>query len=152
MFSLLQAQPSLPDVFLWMICDSKRVAYARISPEDLLFNLCQGDKGLHSGRVQTLFLKTPRTTDKPLKSSMNAKIQICLWLGIEEHEPHIFRQLPAGFDKPPLPLRPETKFIQYNSLPFTSPLCTAPFFRSFRSSILRTSMPHLQGEIVDRLR
>ena len=52
-----KAQPSLPDIFLWMICDSKRVAYARLSPEDLLFNLCQGEKGLHSGRVQTIFLK-----------------------------------------------------------------------------------------------
>ena len=52
-----QAQPSLPDIFLWMICDSKRVAYARLSPEDLLFNLCEGEKGCHNGRVQTLFLK-----------------------------------------------------------------------------------------------
>jgi hypothetical protein len=40
-----------------MICDSKRVAYARIQPEDLLFNLCEGDKGLYNGRVQTIFLK-----------------------------------------------------------------------------------------------
>ncbi|CAF4381885.1 unnamed protein product, partial [Adineta steineri] len=51
------AQPALPDVFLWMICDSKRVAYARIQPEDLLFNLCAGDKGLYNGRVHTFFLK-----------------------------------------------------------------------------------------------
>lgn len=54
---LFQVQPSLPDIFLWMICDAKRVAYARLSPEDLLFNLCQGEKGLHNGRVQTIFLK-----------------------------------------------------------------------------------------------
>ena len=40
-----------------MICDSKRVAYARLSPEDLLFNVCQGERGLHNGRVQTIFLK-----------------------------------------------------------------------------------------------
>lgn len=40
-----------------MICDTKRVAYARISPEDLLFNHCAGEKGLQNGRVQTLFLK-----------------------------------------------------------------------------------------------
>ena len=40
-----------------MICDSKRVAYARFQPEDLLFNLCKGEKGLHNGRVQTIFLK-----------------------------------------------------------------------------------------------
>jgi hypothetical protein len=40
-----------------MICDSKRVAYTRIQPEDLLFNVCQGEKGIYNGRVQTLFLK-----------------------------------------------------------------------------------------------
>ncbi len=40
-----------------MISDLKRVAYARIQPEDLLFNVCQGEKGIYNGRVQTLFLK-----------------------------------------------------------------------------------------------
>jgi hypothetical protein len=113
-----------------MICDSKRVAYARIQPEDLLFNLCEGDKGLYNGRVQTIFLKvcsrissrkmkkfifqTPRASDKPIKSTTNAKVQIFLWLGIEEYEPYIFKQLPTGFDMPSLPLHPETKNIRYN--------------------------------------
>ena len=40
-----------------MICDAKRVAYTRLAPEDLLYNICQGEKGLHNGRVQTLFLR-----------------------------------------------------------------------------------------------
>ena len=40
-----------------MICDAKRVAYARISSEELLDGVCIGDKGLKSGRVQTLFLQ-----------------------------------------------------------------------------------------------
>ena len=40
-----------------MICDAKRVAYARIPPEDLLYNVCTGEKGLYNGRVQTLFLR-----------------------------------------------------------------------------------------------
>ena len=40
-----------------MICDAKRVAYARIAPEDLLFNICTGERGLLNGRVQTIFLR-----------------------------------------------------------------------------------------------
>ena len=40
-----------------MICDGKRVAYARIPPEDLLYSICTGERGLHNGRVQTLFLR-----------------------------------------------------------------------------------------------
>jgi hypothetical protein len=127
-----QAQPSLPDVFLWMISDSKRVAYARLSPEDILFNQCYGERGLQNGRVQSLFLKvrvllvdvvvvqpvrvcsqTPRVTDKPLKTTSNGKVQIFLWLGIEEYQPYLFKQLPTGFDIPPLPLNKSTRFLQY---------------------------------------
>ena len=51
--------------------------------------------------------------DKPLNPKINAKIQIYLWLGIEEHEPVIFRHLPVGFEMPPLPLAPEVKIIRY---------------------------------------
>ncbi|CAF4563953.1 unnamed protein product [Rotaria sp. Silwood2] len=91
-------QPSLPDIFLWMICDSKRVAYSRLSPEDLLYSTCEGEKGLYNGRIQTLFLQKPRTSDKPIKPSMNAKIQIFLWLGTEEQELNIFKQLPPRFE------------------------------------------------------
>ena len=40
-----------------MICDTKRVAYARIPAEDLLYSSCIGERGLYSGRVQTLFLR-----------------------------------------------------------------------------------------------
>ena len=40
-----------------MISEGKRVAYARLHPEDLLFSQCQGERGLHNGRVQTLFLR-----------------------------------------------------------------------------------------------
>ena len=98
-----------------MICDTKRVAYARIPPEDLLFSLCDGEKGLNNGRVETIFLKTPRSTDKPIKSATNAKVQIFLWLGVEEHEPFLFKQLPSGFEMPPLPLPPDTKTLRYNS-------------------------------------
>ncbi|UJR23948.1 hypothetical protein I4U23_026916 [Adineta vaga] len=119
----IDAQPALPDIFLWMISDSKRVAYTRISAEDLLFNLCEGDKGLYNGRVQTFFLKTPRSTDKPLNPSTNAKVQMFLWLGIEEYEPYIYRQLPAGFDMPILPLQASTKSIRYNERHFYEVRC-----------------------------
>ncbi len=40
-----------------MICDSKRVAYARLQPEDLLYSICEGERGINNGVVQTLFLQ-----------------------------------------------------------------------------------------------
>ncbi|CAF1313663.1 unnamed protein product [Adineta steineri] len=117
------AQPALPDVFLWMICDSKRVAYARIQPEDLLFNLCAGDKGLYNGRVHTFFLKTPKSSDQPLNPSTNAKVQMYLWLGIEEYEPYIYKYLPPGFEMPQLPLQTSTKTIRYTKRCFYEVRC-----------------------------
>ncbi|CAF4767027.1 unnamed protein product [Rotaria sp. Silwood1] len=117
------AQPSLPDIFLWMISDSKRVAYARFQPEDLLYNICHGERGLYNGHVQTIFLKTPRSANTPLNKSSNAKVQIYLWLGIEEHEPMIFKHLPPGFDLPTLPLQPQLKFIRYTGRSFYELRC-----------------------------
>jgi hypothetical protein len=40
-----------------MICDSKRLAYVRIPAEDLLYAVCEGEKGLQNGTIQTLFLR-----------------------------------------------------------------------------------------------
>ncbi|CAF1588915.1 unnamed protein product [Didymodactylos carnosus] len=108
-------QPALPDIFLWMICDNKRVAYARLAPEDILYSICQSDKGKNYGKVQTLFLKTPRTSEKPLKSSTNAKVQVFLWLGVEDQEQQIWKQLPTGYDVPPS-LTNDLKYIRYNGI------------------------------------
>jgi hypothetical protein len=47
---------------------------------------------------------------------MNAKVQIYLWLGIEEQQPFIFKQLPTGFEMPPLPLSIDHTHIRYNGL------------------------------------
>ena len=65
----------------------------------------------------------PRTSDKPLKSSTNAKVQIYLWLGTEDQEQHIFKQLPPGFDMPTLPLTAGLKLVQYNGS-FLEPIAT----------------------------
>lgn len=42
-------------------------------------------------------------------------MQIFLWLGIEEYEPYLFRQLPGGFELPSLPLKLDEKHLQYQS-------------------------------------
>lgn len=44
-----------------MIFDGRRVAYVRLQAEDLFYSPCQGERGLHNGRVQTLFLRVCST-------------------------------------------------------------------------------------------
>jgi hypothetical protein len=51
-----------------------------------------------------------------LKSSVNAKIQIFLWLGPDEQHPNIFKQLPKGFDMPTLPLNNDHRLLSYTGM------------------------------------
>lgn len=54
---LLQPQHTVPDVFVWLLSNNKRVAYARIKARDLLFSSDQEARGVNCGKVITLFLK-----------------------------------------------------------------------------------------------
>jgi hypothetical protein len=47
---------------------------------------------------------------------------------MKEYEPFIFRDLPGGFDMPPLPLHPDTKNIRYNGLIEINTIRTKHFF------------------------
>lgn len=55
--SALQPQHTVPDVFVWLLSNNKRVAYARIRARDLLFSSSAEAQGVHCGKVLTLFLK-----------------------------------------------------------------------------------------------
>ena len=56
-FSFWQPQHGLPDIFVWMLSNNKRIAYTRIPAEDILFSRVQSEKGQNCGRVQTIFLR-----------------------------------------------------------------------------------------------
>ena len=58
-----QPQHSMPDVFVWMICDKKRIAYTRVPAKDLLSATQDDMQGKHCGKIQTLFLRvSPNVT------------------------------------------------------------------------------------------
>ena len=52
-----EPQHALPDVFIWLISNNKRLAYHRIPASSIMFSIVEEEKGLHCGKVQTLFLK-----------------------------------------------------------------------------------------------
>ena len=52
-----EPQHALPDIFVWMISNNKRVAYQRIPAKDVIYSMVDEEKGIHCGRVQTLLLK-----------------------------------------------------------------------------------------------
>ena len=52
-----QPQHALPDVFLWLVSGTKRLAYKRISARDILYSMVEEEKGKDCGMVQSVFLK-----------------------------------------------------------------------------------------------
>lgn len=56
-FLLLQPQHSVPDVFIWMISNGKRIAYARVPSKDILYSSTEQEMGKDCGKVKTIFLR-----------------------------------------------------------------------------------------------
>lgn len=59
----LQPQHMVPDIFVWLLSNNKRVAYARVRARDLLFSSTQEARGIHCGKIMTLFLKVNKRTN-----------------------------------------------------------------------------------------
>lgn len=53
----LQPQHALPDIFIWMVCGQKRIAYQRVLAKDIIYSVVEEEKGKNSGKVITLLLK-----------------------------------------------------------------------------------------------
>lgn len=55
---LQQPQNSMPDVIIWMMRGEKRVAYARVPANEVLYsNFSEEARGKHCGRTQTIFMQ-----------------------------------------------------------------------------------------------
>ncbi|KAM9850875.1 fer-1-like protein 6 isoform 2-T2 [Aulostomus maculatus] len=94
-FLVEEPQHTVPDIFVWLLSNSKRVAYARVKARDLLFSSSQEARGIHCGKIITLFLKPPGKRVTSL--SVQAKVDVYLWLGSCLDSSHMLDNLPAGF-------------------------------------------------------
>nr|XP_012151304.1 PREDICTED: otoferlin-like [Megachile rotundata] len=88
-------QHSLPDVFIWMMAGSKRVAYARFSPEEIIYSEQETERGSKCGRQVDVFLKNPSDEDEADYAA--CKLQIFLWLGTAEYIGACWSSLPPGY-------------------------------------------------------
>ena len=94
-----EPQHALPDVFLWMISGNKRVAYTRIPAEDILYSKVDTERGIHSGRVQTILLRLPGKLGHGQGGwAIQAKIEIRFWLGLLKHKSDYLKDAPSGFE------------------------------------------------------
>ena len=53
----VEPQHALPDVFIWMISNNKRIAYHRVPAKNIVFSMVGEEMGKDCGKVQTLLLK-----------------------------------------------------------------------------------------------
>lgn len=92
----------MPDVFIWLIANNKRIAYHRISARDLAYSTTDEECGVQCGKVQTIMLKLPgKQSTVPAGWAVQAKLTIYLWLGIIKNKQFCFMGLPKGFDLSP---------------------------------------------------
>ncbi|XP_002710810.3 fer-1-like protein 6 isoform X2 [Oryctolagus cuniculus] len=95
-FLVDEPQHTIPDVFIWLLSNNKRVAYARIDSKDLLYSPVREQMGKHCGKIKTHFLKLPGK--RPVGWSVQAKVDVYLWLGPIRHSSAILDNLPAGYE------------------------------------------------------
>uniref|UniRef100_H2RCH4 Fer-1 like family member 6 n=1 Tax=Pan troglodytes TaxID=9598 RepID=H2RCH4_PANTR len=95
-FLVDEPQHTIPDVFIWMLSNNRRVAYARIASKDLLYSPVAGQMGKHCGKIKTHFLKPPGK--RPAGWSVQAKVDVYLWLGSIKHASAILDNLPVGYE------------------------------------------------------
>nr|CAD7397051.1 unnamed protein product [Timema cristinae] len=126
-FLIEDPQHAMPDVFMWVISNGKRVAYQRILARDLIYSIVDEECGRDCAKVQTLFLKVPTakrnlatltvisaksSTEKyhhslqlpgkkgigPSGWSIQAKLQVYMWLGLLKHKKNFVNGLPKGYE------------------------------------------------------
>ncbi|XP_029452108.1 otoferlin isoform X2 [Rhinatrema bivittatum] len=95
-----EPQHSIPDIFIWMMSNNKRIAYARIPSKDILYSIVDEEMGKDCGKVKTVFLRLPgKRGFGPAGWTVQAKMEIYLWLGLNKQRRDFLCGLPCGFEE-----------------------------------------------------
>ncbi|MEQ2250937.1 hypothetical protein ILYODFUR_006002, partial [Ilyodon furcidens] len=95
-----EPQHSIPDVFIWMMSNNKRIAYARIPSKDILYSMVDEESGKDCGKVKAVFLKLPgKKGFGPNGWTVQAKLELYLWLGLNKNRKDFLNGLPNGFEE-----------------------------------------------------
>ncbi|XP_071273262.1 otoferlin isoform X4 [Agelaius tricolor] len=99
-----EPQHTIPDVFIWMMSNNKRIAYARIPSKDILYSIVDEEMGKDCAKVKTVFLKLPgKRGFGPAGWTVQAKMEIYLWLGLNKQRKDFLSGLPCGFEEKKTP-------------------------------------------------
>ncbi|KAG8445918.1 hypothetical protein GDO86_010640 [Hymenochirus boettgeri] len=95
-----EPQHSIPDVFIWMMSNNKRIAYARVPSKDILYSIVDEETGKDCGKVKCVFLKLPgKRGFGPAGWTVQSKMEVYLWLGLSKQRKDFLCGLPCGFEE-----------------------------------------------------
>ncbi|XP_062323001.1 LOW QUALITY PROTEIN: otoferlin [Osmerus eperlanus] len=95
-----EPQHSIPDIFVWMMSNNKRIAYARIPSKDILYSIVDEETGKDCGKVKAVFLRLPgKKGFGPAGWTVQAKMEMYLWLGLNKQRKDFLSGLPNGFEE-----------------------------------------------------
>ncbi|XP_035279805.1 otoferlin isoform X6 [Anguilla anguilla] len=95
-----EPQHSIPDVFIWMMSNNKRVAYARVPSKDILYSIVDEESGKDCGKVKAVFLRLPGKKGFGQAGwTVQAKMEMYLWLGLNKQRKDFLSGLPSGFQE-----------------------------------------------------
>ncbi|KFR06730.1 Fer-1-like 4, partial [Nipponia nippon] len=92
-FMAKEPQCTLPDVLVWMLSNNRRVAYARVPAQNILYSVVEEEKGKDCAKIQTVFMKVPHLHT----GEIFAKLEIYLWLGVTKYAKNCLAELPEEF-------------------------------------------------------
>ncbi|RLU20752.1 hypothetical protein DMN91_007365 [Ooceraea biroi] len=90
-------QHSLPDVFVWLIAGSKRVACSRLSAEQIVYSEEITEMGEKCGRRINLFPSNPDDEDVGAEY-FACKVDAFLWLGNAKYTAACWSAIPPGYE------------------------------------------------------
>ncbi|MEQ2307824.1 hypothetical protein AMECASPLE_022125 [Ameca splendens] len=98
-----------------MISNGKRIAYARVPSKDILYSSIDEERGKDCGKVKTIFLRIPgKKGFGPAGWTVQSKLEIYLWLGLNRQRKDYLSGLPNGFE--------ENKLSKGPGLPSSPPI------------------------------
>ncbi|XP_065071964.1 myoferlin-like isoform X2 [Rhopilema esculentum] len=83
-----EPQNSMPDIVIWMISGSSRIAYHRIPTNEVLFSPNADSKGRNCAKIQTFELKYPGKKGRDIEShpEIPAQLRVIIWFGLEKDQ------------------------------------------------------------------
>ncbi|XP_072101066.1 fer-1-like protein 4 isoform X1 [Mobula birostris] len=88
-----EPQTPIPDIFIWMLSNGKRVAVARVPARQVLYSVVEEENGKDCGKIQSIIMKAPGA---PI-GEIFAKLEIYMWLGVTKSTKSIMSHLPKEY-------------------------------------------------------